>query len=747
MPTLQEAKTVATPKEVKQAADKLRKQLAQLDQLTGKSRQRTSDADRMAAKRAAERDLTPPRIKDLSRRLQLEKDDAAWLNFYLPHIYINPLCEGRLENIQQVRYCVEYGVRKCIAAPRRSGKTTDFRYVLMKDALAGELPFAYLVSASGGKANESEQALRDTIEAAQPGDPLFDDYPFQCSVIQEIARAPSRQHNATVHGMKLHCRWSHNRPIVFPSVRDPDPNHELLWDYYRIEANKLGAILCSCGVTSSMLQGANVLNVRPSIIGLDDVDDRESTDIETGVMADKIESIIDNTIAGMGGQGKPMGQVMLCTVPSRNSVAFKYSDPQQKPAWDGLRIPRLKSWPAEEMWLEYIRLKHEGLQKLDADKKPIDKFGRNAHAYYLANREAMDAGAEVYDDSDFKSIKMPDGSQQQVSAIQDCFDYIAEVGLDSFNTEHQQQPPKDAGQFKPSITDYVIMTAEPDDAWPRLQVAADTELIVRGVDVRQIELHHAAISASNDNPHRLPDYGVRSHGTTETTKEMAEELIEQALLEIADEWHDDPFLDPSGAPVSMDLTLVDAGWMASWDEDGEGKTWSEQPVQNACGILGYRRWIPAKGQPNYKKPKPAATPGKLSVFPGPHWHLLIDSRPRSVLCVWDVEHWRGLIEDLFLTEDAREAFVLFESERGVYSNHRRFAEHIRNGADELAESRRRSTRTRKRRSRRDHWWDSLAMALVAKSVEQTIREDPRLAARLSGERRRRNLRDLQRITG
>lgn len=44
------------------------------------------------------------------------------------------------------------------------------------------------------------------------------------------------------------------------------------------------------------------------------------------------------------------------------------------------------------------------------------------------------------------------------------------------------------------------------------------------------------------------------------------------------------------------------------------------------------------------------------------------------------------------------------------------------GAQDLADRRRRGTRTRKPRYRRDHWWDSCAMMLVAQSVEAWLRE-------------------------
>jgi hypothetical protein len=65
---------------------------------------------------------------------------------------------------------------------------------------------------------------------------------------------------------------------------------------------------------------------------------------------------------------------------------------------------------------------------------------------------------------------------------------------------------------------------------------------------------------------------------------------------------------------------------------------------------------------------------------------------------------------------------LFASEPGLWANHKRLAEHIREGSEDLAELRKKSTKTRKAKYRRDHFWDAFAMMLVARSVEMKLRE-------------------------
>jgi hypothetical protein len=108
-----------------------------------------------------------------------------------------------------------------------------------------------------------------------------------------------------------------------------------------------------------------------------------------------------------------------------------------------------------------------------------------------------------------------------------------------------------------------------------------------------------------------------------------------------------------------------------------------------------------------------------------HWHIN-RGKGRERTCsevIWNAEHWHSLVENLFMTAtDDPHGFELFASESGLWINHKRLAEHIREGSADLAELRRKATKTRKPRFRRDHFWDSFAMMLVARSVETRLRE-------------------------
>jgi hypothetical protein len=252
----------------------------------------------------------------------------------------------------------------------------------------------------------------------------------------------------------------------------------------------------------------------------------------------------------------------------------------------------------------------------------------------------------------------------------------------------------------------------------RHSIAADASIIVAGVDVRKTELHYVRLASGESIRHQIADYDVQSHGTSETTVEQAEHLILDGLNRIDNLWGDSPLIDSNGTPRGIDLVLIDKGWLGNWKEDGQKKTWASQPVETFCMAKGLRRFLPAKGQPNYKSPAPGD-----NVIVGDNWHMNrgVGAERSCTEVVWNAEHWHALTEDLFSIGDDEQRFQLFVATDGVHKGHERLSQHIREGAQDLLDLRKSGSSTRKQKYRRDHWWDAIAMALVAKSIEQWFR--------------------------
>ncbi len=361
--------------------------------------------------------------------------------------------------------------------------------------------------------------------------------------------------------------------------------------------------------------------------------------------------------------------------------------------------------------MEYVRRRQRG--KVDGDK-----YGRIAHKFYIANRRNMDAGSEVSNKFRFKPQELPDGTQLQVSALQNYFDEWADKGEMFCRCELDNETVVNDDLIESKLELGHVMNAESER--PRGVTESTTTMIVRGVDVRKIELHYSTMATAAERRHLVIDYDVKSHGTTETTVEQAEHLVLEGLNRLAAQWEREGHRDENGGIHNVDMTLIDKGWFGNWSEDGEMKTWADQPVEKFCIARGVRRYLPAKGQPNYRQPEPSR-----QTIIGDNWHINRGAGLRRTCSevIWNAEHWHSLVEGLFMLPDEDpHAFELFQSEPGVWVNHKRLAEHIREGSAELADLRKRSSKSRKAKYRRDHWWDSFAMMLVARSVEEKLRE-------------------------
>lgn len=678
-----------------------------------------SDAERKRDERARARELAIPEPADPDRRRQLEQDDAEWLQHYLPDVFYNPFTDDHLETIADVDRVLSYGVLKCTAAERGDGKSSIVKYLMLKKALQRQLWFPLVICATGPKASKTTRSIRRRLASKAPttaeieaigkrgGDTsgltpnlLADDYPLECFTARYVDPWPSRSRNVTANGGRtIHVEWgSAEGYFILPTWADECP---------------LGPIFMSLGWSSDELQGCNVYDRRPDAVMLDDLDSRDSLSSEHGVIADKIEEQIETTVAGLGGPGRELGQYFLCTIPSEVAAAAKYSDPEQKPAWDGVRKRAIKKWPERmDLWDKYVSLYQKGIAEGDT-------FAREAHQFYVDKREAMDAGSEVSNPYRYSSKELPDGTPKEISCLQRCFNYIAKHGRESFNTEHQNDPPKRENQLEVKVTPYHVSDCAGEMG--QKMVDPSTEMICRGVDVRKIELHHVVLSTEHALNHRIPDYGLQVHGNSETTVEQAEKLIHEALHRLADSWDKDPLFDSNGMVRSTDLTLIDKGWVGSWKtEDGVEKSWASQPVEKFCMERGLRQWLPAKGQSPYKAPQPGR-----GVIIGSNWHINRGKgqKRRCDEVIWNADHWHLLVEELFmLPADNKDRFELFAPTTDIYTNHKAFADHITVGATELKNQLAKNVRSRKPRFARDHWWDSVAMALVARSIEHAMRE-------------------------
>lgn len=669
-----------------------------------------------------------PTLSDADRQLRekLEADDEAWIwhmcgpGSQISEELTRSFTSQQCDMISIYKEALTHGGDDLMLASRGEGKTTYLRAMIMKSIAEGRCNFVAFIGATGDDANNSRTTIQDMICRSVRFIHLYPEIALPCmraEVNSQLAKGMRATGERFDNGERFEkapigFQWS-EKGVRLPAVPG-SPSYRAMLEFRGAD---------------KPIRGLNKYGRRPQIVCIDDIDSPNT--VNNAEVAEKIVDRIDTDIGGLGTPTQRVARIFLATLPKTGiGVAYHYA--RQGFPFAVRTYKYLVKKPIEwEMWMEYVKLRQRH------KKTSNDKYGRVAHKFYLDNFELMNAGAEVSNTWRFDDSTLPDGSQMQVSALQNYFDEWADKGEFFCRCELDNELIEVEGLIENRLDTGHVVASENELSLSRLQVDPTSSVICRGVDVRKMELHWADVSREKHLSHRITNYENKAHGGMETTVEQAEELIYQALHDLADTWESERFYDADGNEYRAALTLIDKGWKGSWKEDGETKTWASQPVERFCKERGLRHFMPAKGSGSTGFRLPAPSP---SVILGDNWYI---NRGRGAerICdevIWNSEHWHSLVEGLFLLPlDQPDRFVLFHGEDGYWKNHKRFAQHIYEGCEDLTDQRRRATRTRKPKYRRDHWWDALAMTLVAFSVESVLRQR-------QARRQRRSLSEMKR---
>ncbi len=673
-----------------------------------KRREASNAANKRRA--AAGSTITIPILSTAQRRKRsaLEADPEAWVwemmgpGSGILEELTRKFTSQQSEMIGSYADTLKHGGDEMMLASRGEGKTSYLRAMVWKSIAEGSVDFVAFIGATGEDATNSAAAIQDNIMRS---DPFLELYPEIAVPCRAVGNKSQLANSMLASGSQFDdvTKTFEQHPISFTWTKE-------VIDMPNVPGSPSARAMLRFRGADSPIRGLNIFGRRPKVVAIDDLDTPDTTNNPD--VAKKVVARVHNDIGGLGTPTEPLARLMLATLPQSGiGVAHHFAEAGHPFVVKRFRY-LLEKPDRFDMWMEYVKRRQKG-------KTAGDKHGRNAHQFYLDNRRAMDAGAKVSNEWRFKDRELPDGSRMQVSALQNYFDEWADKGEFFCRCELDNETILNEDRIESRLESGHVINCEGD--YGRKVVDPTTQMIVRGVDVRKTELHFSVMASDDHRRHRIADYDVRAHGTTETTVEQAEELIRTGLHRLADEWENNGLLDWNGGRHGCDLTLIDKGWMGNWSEDGERKTWASQPVETFCMERGLRRWLPAKGAPNYRSPAPGD-----DVIVGDNWHMNRGSGAERACTevIWNAEHWHALVENLFmLPADDEHRFELFVAETGVWINHKRFSGHITEGAEELADRRQRATRTRKPKFRRDHWWDSCAMMLVARSIEEWFREN------------------------
>lgn len=537
-------------------------------------------------------------------RARAEQDVYYFLERYFPHKFFDPFTDDTRHMIEVILAACHKPLDQSIAAARGEGKTSITEALAIYCIVCGLVPFVLLVAATGPDAERSLRNIKDEFETNEL---LKADFPEVCNPIWELDGAPQRANQQAARledqppgsGKRTRMVWSVGY-VVFPRVTDSKASGSV------IEARGLDAAI----------RGLNRFGKRPRLVIIDDAETHDSARSLTQT-ADR-ERVIERDIGGLG--RKKLSRVMLCTIQNRTCLAWKYTDPKQKPSWNGQRYQLLPKKPdREDLWEEYMRLRQDG------QASGQDRYGEAATKFYLDNREAMDAGALVGNTARYEPEK------GEYSALQHCYNLVADLGVDAFRTEYQNDPPEEEGPQTSGLTAHMI--EQRIHGLEQRQVPAETMALVASCDVGKYACHWEVTAWLEGATGLVVDHGVLEvHGTT-TEDDHA--TVDRAILNALHRWREDllavPYREPGGIERRIDMAPIDSGDHAT-------------AVYQFVKEVGGKPFIATKGIGNFRP----GTPGPDRIV-GNHWFASHQKQEGIWLYVLDADHWKQFVHDRFLT--------------------------------------------------------------------------------------------------
>jgi hypothetical protein len=201
---------------------------------------------------------------------------------------------------------------------------------------------------------------------------LLEDFPEAVHPIHCLDGIANRCAGQIYKGGRTRISWTANE-IVLPSIEG---------------SRASGAIIRVAGITGR-IRGMKFKRpdkakpVRPSLVVIDDPQTSESAgSIE---QTRKRVRVLAGDVLGLAGPGQKISGIMPCTVIRPGDMADQILGKERHPEWNGERTKMIYAFPTDEkLWEQYAEMRADSLR----EHGDI----RDATAFYLANREAMDAG-------------------------------------------------------------------------------------------------------------------------------------------------------------------------------------------------------------------------------------------------------------------------------------------------------------------------------------------------------------------
>ena len=605
-----------------------------------------AERDRQAEQSLAGRDIGPlPEVVNPGRKAACERNFQLFCESYFPETYSLAWSPDHLKVIEKIETAVLRGGLFALALPRGSGKTTITESAALWSMLYGHREFVVLIGATESAALELLDSLKTELEVNER---LAEDFPEVCYPVAQLEGIANRCAGQLCKGERTRITWTSNE-IVLPTVEG---------------SRASGIIVRVAGITGRIrgmkFKRSDGRNVRPSLVVIDDPQTSESAgSLE---QTRKRVRVLAGDILGLAGPGQKISGIMPCTIIRPGDMADIILNRNTHPDWNGEKTRMVYRFPTNmKLWEEYAEIRAEALRTEGNFQKATE--------FYLANREAMDAGAEVSWEARF--------NHDEVSALQHAMNLKFQDEA-AFQSEYQNDPlPDDTADDSLLSVDEICAKI---NGLARRRVPLKCDRLTMFVDVQKALLFYVVIAWAEDFTGAVIDYGswpdqhrheyslADANPSIQTLFPKAgfEGALYAALSALTDECLGREWEREDGAVLKIERALVDANWGQSTDVVYQ---FCRQSSHAGVILPSHGRYVGASSKPmtEYRKQQ-----GDRLGF---NWMIPNVAGKRAIRhVIYDTNYWKSFIHArLAVPVGDKGALTLYGRIPGA---HQLFAEHL-----------------------------------------------------------------------
>ncbi len=675
-------------------------------------RHRDRNRDNQLIKSTSGRDIGPiPDVVNPDRRASCKYNLQLYLETYHPTQFAKRWSKDHIKAIKAIEDTALRGGRFALAMPRGNGKTTLCRFAALWALLYGHHSFLLLIAATNPLA---KRLLENTKKELRFNALLAEDFPEVCHPIICLAGIPNRCAGQICNGKPTCIEWTKNY-VVLPTVEGSAASGAMLWC-----CGLTGAVR---GVQHQRLRDDGTSEtIRPTLVLLDDPQTKKSA--KSFDQCNERMELIENDVLKCAGPGVRIAVFMTCTVIRRGDLADMCLEDAQ---WHPVRCKLLYEFPERlDLWEQYDLLRRDDIRMGDRDHRTATEFLR-------ANYADMHAGSSVGWAERFEP--------HQISALQFAMDeWLSNSAM--FACEFQNDPEPESDQIDDRISEHDI----PLQQHPQKRGIAPlmSTLVTAFIDVQKRAMFWVVVAWAPDGSGFVLDYGVwpeqnqrfETYAKLQTTLDHKypgkgkDAALRAGLDDLIATLLNRPWKREDGAPLTIDLALVDTGYEATLIK----RAIRESPYKS--------RLIASKGFGVMAKHRPMGETPKTGEKNGDGYVSKFDSTHKVQTVNIDTNYWKTQTDARLSTSFGDPgALTLWKDQP---ARHELFASHCRAEPRQLIQAMntgRMVYEYGEALGRDNHWWDGAVGNVVAADMKGIKVSDGGIAV---AEQRKLSVADRQR---